>query len=123
MESVADDEADAGRAAAADVERLHVLGALDLIVAGLAGDLPVRVEQLAHARGAHRVPGADQAAARIDRVLAADLDVALLDRFPALTGLGDAEGTIDVLPGADLESGEENRNLVRLFALGRSWSS
>src|SRR5262245_57129752 len=85
------DETDAGRAAAADVQRLDVLRALDLVVAGLAGDLPDRVEQLAHAGGAHRVAGADQTSARVDRVLAVDLEPARLDRLPALAGCGDAE--------------------------------
>src|SRR4030095_7897761 len=87
-----DDEAHARRAAAADVQRLHVRSTFDLVVAGFAGDLPDGVEQLAHARGAHRVARADQAAARVDRVLAVDLEPALVDRLPALAGSRDDEG-------------------------------
>ena len=71
------DEAHAGRAAAADVQGLEGLGSLDLKVARSAGDLIVGVQQLAHACRTDRVTGADQAAARVDRYLAIDLEPAL----------------------------------------------
>src|SRR5581483_893798 len=86
-----DDEADAGGTAAADVQGLEGLRPLDLVVPGSPGDLLVAVEDLTHAGGAHRMTRADEAPARIDGVLAADLEPARLDRLPALTGLGDAE--------------------------------
>src|SRR5262245_33950204 len=89
--SDADDEADAGRAAAADVERLEVACAFHLIRARVAGHLQERVEELADAGRTHRVPRADQPAARVDRVLAVDLEPALFHGLPALAGLRDAE--------------------------------
>jgi len=87
----ADDERAARRAAAADVEGLEVPSALDLIVTGLPGDLEVGVEHLTTARGTHRMAGTDEASARVDRMLAVDLEPALLDRLPRLPGRGDPE--------------------------------
>ena len=85
------DEADRGGQAAADVQRGEGPGPVDLAVAGLAGHLPGGVVQHAHAGGAHRVAHADQAAAGVDRDRAVPLELAVLDRFPALAGFGDAE--------------------------------
>jgi hypothetical protein len=55
------DEADHRGAGAADVERLHVLRAFDLAVAGLARHLAGGVQKHPAAGGAHRVAAADQA--------------------------------------------------------------
>src|SRR5688572_2010777 len=108
----AHDETHARRPTAADVQRLHRLGTLDLILARGAGHLLVRVEELAHAGAPDRVTRADEAAARVDRVLAADLEPALFDGLPAFTGLGDAE----VVDGHVLAGREA---IVRLDALNR----
>src|SRR5262249_62296613 len=80
--SVADDEADAGGAAAADVQGGDALGAVDLVVASSAGHLLVRVENLAGAGCADRMAGADQATARVDRPLSAPLGRPRLPRPP-----------------------------------------
>jgi hypothetical protein len=45
---------------------------IDLVVAGLSVTCSVGVEQLPHAGRAHRVAGADEAAARVDRQLAVE---------------------------------------------------
>src|SRR4051812_36718077 len=89
--SVTDDEAEARRAAATDVQGLKTLGVLDLVVAGRVGYLLVAVEHLAHPGGTDRVTGADQTAARVDRMLAVDLEPTFFHGLPALAGLGDAE--------------------------------
>ena len=68
-----------------------VLRALDLVVAGLAGDLLVGIEHHPHPGRADRVADADQPAARVDRDPAADGERAVLDRLPRRAGPGDAE--------------------------------
>src|SRR5579862_3223434 len=91
MRLLADDEYAAGGAAAADVQHREFLRVLDLVVARAMRDLPMTIEHLAHARRADRMTRANQAAARIDRQLAAELDHAFLDRLPRLARLGDSE--------------------------------
>src|SRR4051794_25069081 len=80
----ADDKARARRGAAPEVERRHGPGALDLVLTRLVRHLLVRVEDHADPGRADRVPATDQAAARVDGNAAATLDVAAVDRLPAL---------------------------------------
>src|SRR5579872_10513 len=88
---LADYEHAAGRAAAADVKHRGGLRAFDLIIARRAGYLLMQIQHLAHAGASDRMSCADEAAARIDRQLAAHLDDAFLDRLPRFARLGYAE--------------------------------
>src|SRR6202030_2199643 len=88
---LADDEHAAGSAAATDIQHRKFFCAFDLVVARAMRYLPMAIEHLAHARRADRMARANQAAARINRQLAAELDYAFLDRFPRFAGFGDSE--------------------------------
>src|SRR5262245_27201686 len=81
----------ARRAAAADVQHGEAARILDLVLARVLGHLLPGVERLAHAGRVGRVTAADEATARIDRHLAAELDHALFDRLPRLAGFREPE--------------------------------
>src|SRR3984957_20895398 len=70
---LADDEHAAGGAATADIQHREFLRAFDLVVARAMRDLPMAIEHLAHPRRVDRMTRANQAAARIDRELAANI--------------------------------------------------
>src|ERR1700733_8864845 len=85
---LADYEHTAGGAAAADVKHRGGLRAFDLVFARRTRYLPMQIQHLAHAGASDRMSRADEATARIDRQLAAELDDAFLDRLPRFARLG-----------------------------------
>ena len=87
----ADDQRHTSRARAADVQRRNLLGAVNLVVAGLFRHLLIGVERLTDASCANRMPAANQSTAGVDGQLATELDHALFNRLPRLSGLGQAK--------------------------------